>query len=119
MRSEVQDDSRRGSRNWETDRAADEAGEPSLAEMTGLAIDLLSKDEDGFFLMVEGGRIDHGHHAGNAERALTDTIAFSDAVRVALEKTDARPSTKPWTPPTGPMATCGDPSTPRKKRWSR
>ena len=75
--------------NWETDRPADEAGEPSLAEMTGLAIDLLSRDEDGFFLMVEGGRIDHGHHAGNAERALTDTIAFSDAVRVALEKTDA------------------------------
>ncbi len=74
--------------NWETDRAADEAGEPSLAEMTGLAIDLLSRDEDGFFLMVEGGRIDHGHHAGNAERALTDTIAFSDAVRVALAKTD-------------------------------
>ena len=78
-----------GDMNWETDRAEDEAGEPSLAEMTALAIDLLSRDEDGFFLMVEGGRIDHGHHAGNAERALTDTIAFSDAVRVALEKTDA------------------------------
>jgi alkaline phosphatase len=75
--------------NWETDRASDESGEPSLAEMTGLAIDLLSKDEDGFFLMVEGGRIDHGHHAGNAYRALTDTIALSDAVRVALDKTDA------------------------------
>lgn len=75
--------------NWEADRASDESGEPSLAEMTGLAIDLLSKDEDGFFLMVEGGRIDHGHHAGNAYRALTDTIALSDAVRVALDKTDA------------------------------
>jgi len=74
--------------NWEADRASDESGEPSLAEMTGLAIDLLSKDEDGFFLMVEAGRIDHGHHAGNAYRALTDTIALSDAVRLALEKTD-------------------------------
>jgi alkaline phosphatase len=57
--------------------------------MTGLAIDLLSKDEDGFFLMVEAGRIDHGHHAGNAERALTDTIALSDAVALALAKTNA------------------------------
>jgi alkaline phosphatase len=78
-----------GDMNWETDRLSDEAGEPSLAEMTGLAIDLLSKDEDGFFLMVEAGRIDHGHHAGNAERALTDTIALSDAVALALAKTNA------------------------------
>jgi alkaline phosphatase len=74
--------------NWESDRAMDEAGEPSLAEMTGVAIDLLSRNESGFFLMVEGGRIDHGHHAGKAHRALTDTIAFSDAVRTALERTD-------------------------------
>lgn len=79
-----------GNMNWETDRAADPAGEPSLAEMTDLAIDLLSRDDDGFFLMVEAGRIDHGHHAGNAQRALSDTIALSDAVRVALEKTDPR-----------------------------
>ena len=72
---------------FEADRAKDPAGEPSLAEMTAIAIDLLSKDPDGFFLMVEGGRIDHGHHAGNAYRALTDTIAMSDAVHIALEKT--------------------------------
>ncbi|MEZ4292110.1 MAG: alkaline phosphatase [Myxococcota bacterium] len=79
--------------HWETDRANDVAGEPSLAEMTATAIDLLARDEDGFFLLVEGGRIDHGHHAGNAERALTDTVAFSDAVRVALgRRTRARPS---------------------------
>jgi alkaline phosphatase len=39
--------------------------------------------------MVEGGRIDHAHHLGNAYRALTDTIELSEAVRVALEKTDA------------------------------
>jgi alkaline phosphatase len=40
--------------------------------------------------MVEGGRIDHAHHAGNAHRALHDTIAFSDAVRVAREATDPK-----------------------------
>jgi len=78
-----------GDLNWETDRANDESGEPSLADMTSVAIDMLTRDEDGFFLMVEAGRIDHGHHAGNAQRALTDTIALSDAVRVALEKTNA------------------------------
>jgi alkaline phosphatase len=78
-----------GHMKYEADRSEDPAGEPSLAEMTRLAIELLSKDPDGFFLMVEGGRIDHGHHAGSAYRALTDTIAFSDAVRVALEMTDS------------------------------
>jgi alkaline phosphatase len=74
---------------WETDRGTDPAGEPSLAEMTAAALEILSRDEDGFFLMVEGGRIDHGHHAGNAYRALADTIALSDAVRVAIESTSA------------------------------
>ncbi len=73
---------------FEMDRAADAAGEPSLAEMTALALRILSRDGDGFFLMVEGGRIDHAHHAGSAARALRDTIAFSDAVRMALEQTD-------------------------------
>jgi len=79
-----------GDMKWEAERAADRAGEPSLAEMTAVAIDLLARDRDGFFLMVEGGRIDHGHHVGSAYHALSDTIAFSDAVRVALERTDPR-----------------------------
>lgn len=71
----------------ETGRVA--ADEPSLAEMTRTALKLLKKNPKGYFLMVEGGRIDHAHHAGNAYRALTDTIAFSDAVQVALDDTDA------------------------------
>ncbi len=76
---------------YEADREKmDGAGEPSIAEMTDKAIDILQKNKKGFFLMVEGGRIDHGHHAGNAYRALTDTIAMSDAVRKAMEKTDAK-----------------------------
>ena len=77
-----------GHMKYEADRAEDSAGEPSLAEMTDLAIDLLSKDPDGYFLMVEAGRIDHGHHEGNAYRALGETIALSDAVRLALAKVD-------------------------------
>ena len=74
---------------YEADRLTlDGAGEPSIAEMTEKAIDILNNNKKGFFLMVEGGRIDHGHHAGNAYRALTDTIAMSDAVKKAMEKTD-------------------------------
>jgi alkaline phosphatase len=72
---------------WEVDRARDPGGEPSLAEMTSLALAILSRDPDGFFLMVEAGRIDHGHHAGNARRALVDTLALSDAVERALAET--------------------------------
>jgi alkaline phosphatase len=72
---------------WELDREADPGGEPSLAEMTGVALEILSRDPDGFFLMVEAGRIDHGHHASSARRALVDTIALSDAVERALART--------------------------------
>ncbi|UXI68162.1 alkaline phosphatase [Tahibacter amnicola] len=72
---------------YEHDRATDKAGEPSLAEMTRTAITLLKRNPKGYFLMVEGGRIDHAHHAGNAYRALTDTIAFADAVKVAMDET--------------------------------
>lgn len=73
---------------YEHDRANDTGGEPSVAEMTEKAIEVLQRNKKGFFLMVEGGRIDHAHHAGNAYRALTDTIAMSDAVKKAMEMTD-------------------------------
>ncbi len=72
--------------SYEADR--DDTEEPSLTEMTEAAIDLLSKDEDGFMLVVESGRIDHGHHAGNAYRALTDAVEFSNAVKAAAAKVD-------------------------------
>ena len=68
---------------YEHDRSQDRAGEPSLAEMTRAAITRLQHNGKGFVLLVEGGRIDHAHHNGNAYRALTDTIAMSDAVKVA------------------------------------
>lgn len=71
---------------YEFDRLNDKSGEPSLSEMTLKAIDILSKNKKGYFLMVEGGRIDHSHHEGNAFRALTDTIALSNAVRAAASK---------------------------------
>jgi alkaline phosphatase len=72
---------------FEADRGQDVAGEPSLSEMTARAIEILARDPDGFFLMVEGGRIDHGHHLGNAYRALGETVELGNAVRVALAST--------------------------------
>ncbi len=73
---------------YEHDRPLDIAGEPSLSEMTAKAIDILSRNDKGYFLMVESGRIDHAHHAGNAFRALTDTIEYAKAVKTAMEKVD-------------------------------
>jgi alkaline phosphatase len=73
---------------YEHDRANDTGGEPSLSQMTRKAIDILSKNPAGFFLHVEAGRIDHAHHASNAYRALTDTIEFAKAVRVAVNRTN-------------------------------
>jgi alkaline phosphatase len=75
---------------YEADRLKGTAGEPSLTEMTTKAIDILSRNKKGFFLMVEAGRIDHAHHAGNASRALQDTIELSNAVRAALAKTSEK-----------------------------
>ncbi|MEL7487131.1 MAG: alkaline phosphatase [Pseudomonadota bacterium] len=75
---------------YEADRENDAGGEPSLAEMTAKAIDILSRDKDGFFLMVEAGRVDHAHHGGNAARALRDTQAFSEAVATARAMTNSR-----------------------------
>ena len=67
------------------DYEADRTDQPSLAEMSRAAIERLRADEDGFLLLIEGGRVDHGHHAGNAARALGDMIAFDEAVAAVLD----------------------------------
>lgn len=73
--------------HYELDREKDKAGEPHIAEMTRAAITRLSQDQDGYVLMIEGGRIDHAHHGGNAIRALEDTMAFDAAIAAAREMT--------------------------------
>ncbi|MBI1394230.1 MAG: alkaline phosphatase [Alphaproteobacteria bacterium] len=75
---------------YEADRAGDRGGEPSLAEMTAKAIDIMSRQKAGYVLIVEGGRVDHAHHAGNAARALGDAKAFAEAVAVAIDKTSRK-----------------------------
>jgi len=75
---------------FEGEREQDKAGEPALAEMTAKAIRMLSRNGKGFVLLVEAGRIDHAHHGNQARLALTDTVALDEAVRTALNLTDAK-----------------------------
>ena len=77
--------------HFEADRLKDQAGEPALSDMTEFALNKLNhKNNKGFFLLIEAGRIDHGHHAGNAYRALTDTVELSKAVSIALKMVDLK-----------------------------
>lgn len=69
----------------EIDRPQIAPGEPTLAEMTRKAIEILSSDEDGFFLMVEGSQVDWACHANDPAHMLSDLLAYDEAVAVALE----------------------------------
>jgi len=69
------------------DAERDPARQPSLAEMTRKAVSLLGQRGDkGFFLMVEGGLIDHALHATRAKRALQETVAFDAALKAAIDE---------------------------------
>ena len=59
--------------------------EPTLAELTEVAIRSLSRNKEGFFLFVEGGRIDHAHHDNLVELALDETLEMDKAVARAAE----------------------------------
>ncbi|XP_026179520.1 alkaline phosphatase, intestinal, tandem duplicate 1 [Mastacembelus armatus] len=61
--------------------------DPSIVEMTEKAIQILNKNPKGYFLFVEGGRIDHGHHDGIAKLALTEAVMFDRAIQRAAELT--------------------------------
>ena len=61
------------------------AVEPSLAEMTQKAISLLSQKKEGFFLMVEGSKVDWAAHDNDVKTAILDFLAFNDAVQVAMD----------------------------------
>ncbi|MEN3039424.1 MAG: alkaline phosphatase, partial [Candidatus Kryptonium sp.] len=58
---------------------------PTLAEMTKKAIEFLSRDKDGFFLMVEGSQIDWAGHDNNSEQILKEMADFDEAIGVALD----------------------------------
>lgn len=60
--------------------------EPTLSEMTEKAIEILSKNEEGFFLFVEGGLIDWAHHDSQARIAIDETAEFAKAIQMARDK---------------------------------
>ena len=76
---------------YEIDR--ENTSQPSLATMTQAAIDRLSTDEEGYFLMVEGSRIDHAGHGNDAPAHLHDILAFNEAVQTALDAAKADQNT--------------------------
>lgn len=78
--------SKTGHLDYELDRKP--AVQPSLAEMTAKAIQILSQKPQGFFLMVEGGRIDHAEHSTLPKKAFVDVGAFDAAIQTALAMVD-------------------------------
>ena len=62
--------------------------EPSLTDMAVKAVQMLQKEENGFFLLVEGGRIDHAHHSTMPHRAVEDTAEFARAIDMVRRMTD-------------------------------
>lgn len=74
---------------YEHDRDRGPEGEPDLEAMTRFAIESLARNPGGYVLLVEGARIDHANHDGNAYRALDETTALSRAVQAAVDMTSA------------------------------
>ena len=69
------------------ERKAD-SSEPTLTQMTAAALDRLKAHPGGFYLMVEGGRIDHAHHDGRAGYALEEAVELARAVQYAVDNTN-------------------------------
>jgi alkaline phosphatase len=61
--------------------------QPSLKQMTSKAIEYFQRRDKNYLLIIEGARIDHAHHKGNAARALTETAMLADSVQLADEMT--------------------------------
>jgi alkaline phosphatase len=58
---------------------------PSLTEMTLGALNVLSQNQNGFYLMVEGSNIDHANHGKNAAQSVLEHAGFSKAVEAAVD----------------------------------
>jgi alkaline phosphatase len=65
--------------------------QPSLVEMSRVALDHLEAHPRGFFLMIEGGRIDHAGHANRVDLAIAETLMFDETVRAVVGWADAHP----------------------------
>ncbi|CAH2047067.1 unnamed protein product, partial [Iphiclides podalirius] len=87
--------------------------DPSLADMTRSALSILTKNEKGFFLLIEGGRIDHAHHYNNPYRALDETLEMETALLAALERVNPAETLVVVTADHGHVMTFGGQATPR------
>ena len=78
--------------DYEDVRDQSDQGQPSISEMTTTALSVLtdSSNKNGFVLVVEGGRIDHAHHANYANRAMEETVAIHQAVQDAVEQLERK-----------------------------
>ncbi|WP_342714805.1 alkaline phosphatase [Bacillus paramycoides] len=70
---------------FDMDREATNPKQPTLSQMTEKAIQVLSKDKDGFFLFVEGSKPDWAAHVNDPIGMISDVLAFDNAVAEALE----------------------------------
>ena len=71
--------------SYEADRPETE---PSLVDMTRKAIDFLSQNDQGYYLEIEAGRVDHANHDGNFARTAKDGMIWTEAVALADEMTN-------------------------------
>ena len=71
--------------NYVNDRDDVGSNEPSMEAMTKKALEVLSEDEDGFFLMAEGARIDHASHAADVPGVVAETLDFDASVKYAVD----------------------------------
>jgi alkaline phosphatase len=70
------------------------AEEPTLPHMTAAALDIVEKEEDGFFLVVEGSQIDWASHRNDVAYQIGETLAFDEAVKVVLDWINEEPHRK-------------------------
>lgn len=83
-----------GHMSYELDRASDAANsEPTLREMSMLAIERLSRNPEGFVLQIEAGRVDHGAHGNDMPASLHDQIAFDETIAAVRDWTEGRDDT--------------------------
>ncbi|MFP4199040.1 MAG: alkaline phosphatase [Halanaerobium sp.] len=79
--------------NYINDRDELDSDEPTMEAMTEKALEVLSEDEDGFFLMAEGARIDHASHAADIPGVVAETLDFDASVKAAVDFADENEDT--------------------------
>lgn len=80
-------------KEWWEEQDSHSPTEPSLATMSTRAVELLSQDDTGFFLMIEGGQIDWASHLNQPQRLLYELIRFDDAIGAITQWASERDDT--------------------------